>query len=151
MQLIKDKHIIDDTWHSLADDAELVSGDICVSVSRFQANKAQLLAHSGKLGLRISPADNVADFAADLDNIALIELDFPDFADGRLFSHAWLLRSRYGYQGEIRAAGNYMPDQVFYLSRVGVNAFKPAKVEQLPVELEYLNDFTAIYQASVVN
>lgn len=151
MQLIKDKQIIDDTWQSLADDAELVSGDVCVSLSRFQANKAQLLGHNGKLGLRISPADSVADFADDLDNIALIELDFPDFADGRLFSHAWLLRSRYEYQGEIRAAGNYMPDQVFYLSRVGVNAFKPAKAEQLPVELGYLNDFTAIYQTSVVN
>ncbi|MFZ2451285.1 MAG: DUF934 domain-containing protein [Methylovulum miyakonense] len=149
MQLIKDKKIIDDHWQSLADDAELAAGDISVSLSRWQQDKPRLLAHNGKLGVRITPADAVADFADDLDKIALVELDFPDFADGRLFSHAWLLRSRYGYQGEIRATGHYMPDQVFYLSRVGVNAFKPAKDEQLPVELAYLNDFTVNYQVSV--
>jgi len=149
MQLIKDKQIVDDNWQDLADDAELAAGDISVSLSRWQAEKAQLLAHEGQLGIRISPADSVADFAADLDKIALVELDFPDFADGRLFSHAWLLRSRYGFQGEIRATGHYMPDQVFYLARVGVNAFKPATAEQLPVQLGYLQDFTVTYQASV--
>ena len=82
-------------------------------------------------------------------DIQLIELDFPDFADGRLFSHAWLLRGRYNYQGEIRATGHYMPDQVFYLSRVGVNAFNPEKVEDLPVVLSHLNDFTVKYQNSI--
>jgi len=38
------------------------------------------------------------DIAADLKNLQLIELDFRDFADGRLFSHAWLLRDRYDYR-----------------------------------------------------
>ncbi len=149
MQVIKDSQIIDDNWQSLADDAEVAAGDISVSLSRWQQDKAQLLAHDGKLGIRISPADNVADIAGDLDKIALVELDFPDFADGRLFSHAWLLRNRYGFQGEIRATGQYMPDQVFYLSRVGVNGFKPGNTERLPVELGYLHDFTVTYQASV--
>ncbi|MDD2722664.1 MAG: DUF934 domain-containing protein [Methylovulum sp.] len=151
MQIIKDQQIIDDNWQSLADDDELATGDISVSLNRWQQEKPKLLAHDGRLGIRINPADTVTDFADDLDKIALVELDFPDFADGRLFTHAWLLRSRYGYQGEIRATGNYMPDQVFYLSRVGVNAFKPAKTGHLPVELGYLNDFTVNYQASAVN
>jgi len=151
MQIIKDQQIIDDSWQSLADDAEFTAGNVSVSVNRWQQDKSKLLAHDGKLGIRISPADSVADFADDLDKIALVELDFPDFADGRLFSQAWLLRSRYGFQGEIRAIGKYMPDQVFYLSRVGVNAFKPAKAEQLPVELGYLHDFSVKYQVSAVN
>jgi uncharacterized protein (DUF934 family) len=149
MQVIKDQQIIDDNWQSLADDAELSAGDISVSLSRWQQEKSALLTHDGKLGIRIKPADTVADFAEDLDKIALVELDFPDFADGRLFSQAWLLRCRYGYKGEIRATGNYMPDQVFYLSRVGVNAFKPVKAEQLTIELGYLHDFTVKYQPSV--
>ena len=107
------------------------------------------MAHAGKVGVRIEPADAVDDIAPDLKNIQLIELDFPDFADGRLFSHAWLLRGRYNYQGEIRATGHYMTDQVFYLSRVGVNAFSPEKVEDLPVVLSHLNDFTVKYQNSI--
>jgi uncharacterized protein (DUF934 family) len=149
MQIIKDKQIVDDTWSYVTNDDELKAGDICVSFARWKQDKQQLLAHAGKVGVRIGPADAVDDIAPDLKNIQLIELDFPDFADGRLFSHAWLLRGRYNYQGEIRATGHYMTDQVFYLSRVGVNAFSPEKVEDLPVVLSHLNDFSVKYQNSI--
>ncbi|GAB6141848.1 DUF934 domain-containing protein [Methylosoma difficile] len=151
MQLIKNKTLMDDQWQFVSDDAELCSGDICVSLARWLQDKTQLLSHDGKLGVRIAPADNVADLADDLSRIQLVELDFPDFADGRLFSHAWLLRGRYGYQGEVRACGHFMPDQVFYLSRVGVDAFKPDQAEYLPKVLENLNDFSVHYQASIQN
>ena len=149
MQIIKDKQIIDDTWSYVADDAGLKAGDISVSFARWKQDRQQLLAHEGKLGVRIGPADAVDDIASDLKHIQLIELNFPDFADGRLFSLAWLLRGRYDYQGELRATGHYMPDQVFYLSRVGVNAFNPEKVEDLPVVLSHLSDFTVKYQSSI--
>jgi uncharacterized protein (DUF934 family) len=149
MQIIKDKQIIDDNWTHVEDDAELKAGNISVSLARWKQDKQQLLTHDGKVGVRLGPADMVDDIAPDLKDIQLIELDFSDFADGRLFSHAWLLRGRYHYQSEIRATGHYMPDQVFYLSRVGVNAFYPEKVEDLPVVLSHLNDFTVKYQSSI--
>ena len=150
MQIVKDKKIVDDTWRYVADEVEPGSGDISVSLARWKQEKEQLLSRNGKLGVRIGPADSVTDLSADLDKIQLIELDFNDFADGRLFSHAWLLRRRYHYQGEIRAIGHYIPDQIFYLSRVGVNAFAPEKPEQLTTALSYLNDFTVKYQDSIV-
>ncbi|MDD5275712.1 MAG: DUF934 domain-containing protein [Methylovulum sp.] len=149
MQIIKNKQIVDDSWRTIADEDNLSDGDITLSFTRWQQHKQDLLNHNGKLGVRISPADSVADIADDLATLQLIELDFPDFADGRLFSQAWLLRNRYGYQGEIRATGHYMPDQVFYLSRVGVDAFSPENSERLAMELNNLNDFTVSYQQSV--
>ena len=149
MQIIKDKQIIDDNWSHVVDDAELKAGNISVSVARWKHDKQQLLVHEGKLGVRLGPADSVDDIADDLKDIQLIELDFPDFSDGRLFSHAWLLRGRYNYQGELRATGHYMPDQVFYLSRVGVNAFSSEIAGDLPVVLSHLNDFTVKYQNSI--
>jgi uncharacterized protein (DUF934 family) len=149
MQLIKDQKIIDNTWNYVADDAQLIAGNISVSLARWKQDKSRLLAHDGDIGVRIGPADSVDDIAADLKNLSLIELDFPDFADGRLFSHAWLLRGRYHYQGEIRATGHYMNDQVFYLSRVGVNAFSPEKTEDLSIVLANLNDFSVKYQNSI--
>jgi len=149
MQIIKDKQVIDDTFSYVADDAELKSGNISVSLARWKQDREQLQAHDGKVGVRIGPADAVDDIAPDLKDIQLVELDFPDFADGSLFSHAWLLRGRYHYEGEIRAIGHYMPDQVFYLSRVGVNAFYPGKAEDLPVVLSHLDDFTVNYQTSI--
>ncbi|MGZ4976954.1 MAG: DUF934 domain-containing protein [Methylobacter sp.] len=149
MQVIKDKQIIDDSWSYVADDAELKNGDISVSLARWKKDKQQLLQSNENVGVRIGPADAVEDIADDLKDIQLIELDFPAFADGRIFSHAWLLRGRYNYQGEIRATGHFMPDQVFYLSRVGVNAFSLEKIEDLPVALSTLNDFTVNYQKSI--
>jgi uncharacterized protein (DUF934 family) len=148
MKIIKDKHIIEDSWTHIADSDEITDGDITVSLSRWTKEKAELSNHQGNIGIRISPADTVEDIATDLKNVKLIAVEFPAFTDGRAFSHARLLRSRYGYEGEIRAIGNYMPDQVFYLTRVGVNAFQLENPEQLELALSTMNDFTVKYQTS---
>lgn len=146
MQIVKDKHIVDDTWQAVADDAALPIGDVTISFARWQKEKHQLIHRTGKLGVRLHPADEVSDLTADLKRLELIELDFPDFADGRSFSQAWLLRERLGYTGEIRATGHYMPDQAFYLSRVGVNAFCPEKFGDLPIILAKINEISVHYQ-----
>lgn len=151
MQIIKDNQITNDAWEYRPDDAELGDGDVTISLTRLQQNGDALKNRTGKLGVRITPADpveGIADFLPGL-GLALVELHFPELNDGRLFSHAWLLRNRYNYQGEIRATGHFIPDQVFYLSRVGVNSFYPENPEYLPATLTSLKDFSVKYQPSV--
>jgi uncharacterized protein (DUF934 family) len=149
MQIIKNHQITNDAWEYRPDDVELDDGDVTISLARLQQNGKELSNRKGKLGVRIGPADSVEGIVDYLPNLTLIELYFPELADGRLFSHAWLLRNRYHYSGEIRAIGHYVPDQAFYLSRVGVNSFYPEKAEDLPVTLASLNDFSVKYQTSV--
>jgi uncharacterized protein (DUF934 family) len=147
MQLIKDQQIIDDSQQFIADEQALPStGDITVSLARWNKERKQLLQHAGKLGVRLGPTDTASDLAADLENLPLIEIDFPVYTDGRGFSLAQQLRKQLHYQGEIRAVGQFMADQVFYLSRVGVNAFKLPNPEHLPTALSTLNDFSYSYQ-----
>jgi uncharacterized protein (DUF934 family) len=148
MKIIKDKKIIEDDWTHIADDEEIKNGNITVSLSRWKKEKIALSNHKDALGIRLSPADNVEEIAGNLQDLSLIALEFPVYTDGRLFSHARLLRSHFGYRGEIRAMGNYMPDQVFYLSRVGVNSFQLNNPEELPLALSTMEDFTVKYQAS---
>lgn len=148
MQLIKDSEIIDNTWTFITDDSPIPEGDNTVSIKRWLADKSRLSQHSGKLGLRIETEDRVEDIAQDLANFQLIELNFPAFTDGRAFSHARLLRNQYHYAGEIRAVGGFLSDQVFYLSRVGINAFALQNQDEIPVALKALNDFSVTYQAS---
>ncbi len=148
MQIIKDQQIVDNTWTFITDDNEPINGDIIVSPSRWHKEKAQILKLKGKKGLRLSSTDKIEDIADDLEHISLIELDFPAFTDGRGFSQARLLRGRYHYQGEIRAIGGYMIDQIFYLKRVGVNAFQLENEKELPLALSCMNDFTVNYQTS---
>ncbi len=149
MQIIKDNRITNDVWEYIPDDADISDGDICISVARLQENSTALFNRNGSLGVRLTPDDSAAAIAKYLPNIALVELYFPELADGRLFSHAWLLRNRYGYKGEIRACGHFLPDQVFYLSRVGVNSFYPENIADLTSTLAGLKDFSVKYQPSV--
>ncbi|MGR9116624.1 MAG: DUF934 domain-containing protein [Gammaproteobacteria bacterium] len=149
MQIIKDKKIIEDHWQHAPDDADLPQGDITVSTTRWHKEKQQLLNRPGKIGLRLDSREAIEDIAEDLNRIDLIELNFSAFTDGRSFTQAWLLRNRFNYSGEIRAVGNFMIDQVFYLHRTGVNAFALAQSDKLPVALSTLNDFSVAYQPSV--
>lgn len=148
MKIIKDKQIIEDTISHLTDDQELINGNITVSATRWNQDKAKLKNHQGNTGIRLAPSDTLEDITEDLAEIDMVALEFPAFTDGRSFSHARLLRSRYGYTGEIRAIGNYMPDQVFYLTRVGVNAFEFESTDELNTALSTMNDFTVQYQTS---
>jgi uncharacterized protein (DUF934 family) len=149
MQIIKDRQLVENTWTFIADDSQLPEdGDITVTFGRWLANKEQLLKRSGQAGVRLNPSDQIEPLADDLSKIGVIELNFPIFGDGRLFSQARLLRSRDGYQGEIRAVGDYLPDQVFYLSRVGVNAFEFTNPDHIQEALSAMNNFSVRYQTS---
>ena len=148
MKIIKDKQIIEDSWLHIADNDVIVDGDITLSFTRWQKEATKLTDHKGSIGIRLAPSDKIEDISTDLVNFKLIALEFSAFTDGRSFSQARLLRSRYGFNGDIRAIGSYMPDQVFYLSRVGVNSFQLEKSEEMTVALSTMNDFTVKYQDS---
>ncbi len=59
-----------------------------------------------------------------LDRLALIEVSFPAFRDGRGYSSARILREA-GYTGELRAAGDVLVDQIAPMRRCGFDAFAP--------------------------
>ena len=54
----------------------------------------------------------------------LVAINFPKFGDGRGYSKARLLRERHGYKGELRAVGEVLGDQLFYMHRCGFDAFE---------------------------
>lgn len=148
MQIIKDGAIVADEVRHLADDEAAEGGSFTVSSARWQTEKASLLATGASIGVRLKGGDAVADIAADLPRLDRVVVEFPAMADGRGFSLARLLRERHGYGGEIRARGDFIRDQVYFLARVGVNAFEPAQGTKLENLLPALTDFTVNYQAA---
>lgn len=103
----------------------------------------------GEPGVVLSTADDPASIAADLEKISTIVIEFPQFTDGRGYSTARLLRERYGFKGEIRAAGEVLRDNLFYLSRCGFDSFLLSDQTRLGEALSGLSDFSEAYQASV--
>ncbi|TAK91189.1 MAG: DUF934 domain-containing protein [Burkholderiaceae bacterium] len=148
-KIIKDRAIVDDHWLVIHDSSELpAQGDVIVTLAFWHAHRDTLLSRAGKLGVWVKPDDDVAEIANDLTHFALIAIDFPAFADGRGFSSAYLLRTRYGYSGELRAVGDVLRDQMFYMQRVGFNAFAVRADRSIEDALKSLNDFTDVYQGS---
>ena len=62
--------------------------------------------------------------ADDVQRFALVALEFPKFRDGRAYSYARLLRERYGFKGELRAVGDVLLEQLFFMLRTGFDAFE---------------------------
>ena len=148
MQLIKDKQVTQDNWADIIDETPVKADYIIVSLVRWQQERDQL-SRVKHLGLRLEPDVVLEDIANDLSHFQLIELYFPVFTDGRAFTHARLLRSRYGYTGDIRVSGDFMRDQVFYLNRVGVSSFELNDQDNAQQVIQSMDDFSVDSQESV--
>ena len=74
--------------------------------------------------LQLEPGIALDAIAAELDGFALVKIAFPKFTDGRGYSQGWLLRTRHGYTGEMRAVGDVLFDQMQLMGRCGFDAFE---------------------------
>lgn len=99
-------------------------------------------------GLWLAPADDpLALRGAALP--ARIAVDFPTFKDGRGYSTAALLRTRLAFAGDLRAIGDVLIDQLFYLKRVGFSSFELRADQDPAAAAAALRTFSQTYQRSV--
>ena len=155
-QLIKNKTATVDSWKTLEmaegetpETVALPAGDVIYPFAVWQARKAEITAQQGGIGLLIQPDEKVEEVAADLSRFTVIAVNFPKFVDGRGYSTASLLRQRYGYTGEMRAVGDVLHDQLFFMQRVGFDAFalKDGKSVEYALSKGF-SPFSETYQAS---
>ncbi len=124
MLLVEDGRLSVDDWRHLGDDEPIpANGAITVSFARWQTDEAVLHLRTDKLGLRLPNTIAPQEIAEDVSRFSLIILNFPKFTDGRAYSQARLLRTRFGYKGELRADGNVLRDQLMFMRRCGFNSF----------------------------
>ncbi|MDD4977649.1 MAG: DUF934 domain-containing protein [Gallionella sp.] len=152
--IIKDKTVMEDDWQVLrlaeGETAESVAvpvGKVIVPLKVWQAQRATLQART-ELGVWLASDERAEELQTELDKFALIAVDFPKFADGRGYSIAYHLRARFAYQGELRAIGDVLRDQMFYMQRVGFNSYAPRADKDIQAALKGLSDFSLTYQAS---
>lgn len=152
--IIKDKTIVADNWTVLRLGEQdtpagvvVPDGRIIVPLKVWQAQR-ELLQTSAELGVWLASDERAEDLRDDLARFSVIAVDFPKFADGRGYSIARHLRARLGYAGELRAIGDVLRDQMFYLQRVGFNAFSTRPDKDIGAALKGLDNFSFTYQAS---
>lgn len=147
-KVIRDGAIVLDDWRHLEDSEPApAAGRVIVSLERWLREKALLQARGpSTVGVRLAPDQTPEALAADLPELALIALEFPVFRDGRSLSLARVLREQLGFCGELRAVGDVLRDQMFYMHRVGINAFEPRADRCIEQALAALSDFSRVYQ-----
>lgn len=151
-QIIKHRTVIQDSWQLLKQGAIAAlpfSADVIVPLAMWTSERAALSFRLGRIGVWLETDADPAALAPDLPRFDLIAVRFASFADGRGYTLARLLRERYGYRGELRAIGDVLRDQLYYLSRCGFDAFA-LRADQDPEQaLAAFDDFSEAYQTSV--
>jgi uncharacterized protein (DUF934 family) len=143
--IIKDGRIAENAWQSVAADE--------ASMHERVARDAHLLlplplwiAHRdrrdrARTGVWLAPDDPVEPVLPWLAELPLIAIHFPVFTDGRGYSLAQLLR-RHGYGGELRAVGDVLRDQIYFLHRCGFDAFRLREDQPLEEALAAFRDYS---------
>lgn len=95
-------------------------------------------------------ANDVDPTTCSLQGVSRVELHFPKFADGRAYSQAVMLRRRLGFQGDIRAVGDVLIDQVQQMFRTGFTSAELRADQSLDKARAQLQRFTDFYQGDAL-
>lgn len=155
MPLLKNGQIVEDSWAAVppAEDGDTaapplpaIEVDLVVTLEQWQEHRETLVKRNGRLGLRLRSDQSPAEVAELLGHFDLVALEFPRFGDGRAYSYARLLRERYGFTGEVRAVGNVLRDQLFFMLRCGFDSFELTSHDSLAAWQEAVTEIDVWYQ-----
>lgn len=130
------------------------TGKVIVPLSVYAAKKNALANRvaSQEIGIWLDTHETLESLIAQFDDInklPIIAIHVERFSDGRIFSLGTLLRTRYGYKNELRAFGDVLRDQLFFLKRSGFTSFLIRADRSANDALASLKDFSAPYQGAV--
>ncbi|MFA5632708.1 MAG: DUF934 domain-containing protein [Porticoccaceae bacterium] len=148
-KLIKGDQVVEDNWHFVGlEDTDYSTYDRVI----LPLAKWLELDDAARLGGHTAPwIDSGEEFEeafAKVLQAPMVVVHFPVFMDGRGFSTAEILRNRGGYQGELRAVGNLIQDQLFFLKRCGFDSYQLREGTDLEAAVRSLQDFSVTYQTS---
>jgi len=130
------------------------TGKVILPLTVFLARQSQLTPRiaQGEVGVWLSTHEVLETLAAALPNInalPIIAIYVERFADGRIFSLGNLLRTRYGFNNTLRAFGDVLRDQLFFLKRSGFDSYLIRADRNAEEAIASLNDFSKPYQGAV--
>jgi uncharacterized protein (DUF934 family) len=105
------------------------------------------LDQSNATAVRLEAGEDARALLPYLDRLALVEISFPGFRDGRGYSAARILREA-GYAGELRAEGDVLVDQIPHMRRCGFDSFAPQAPIDRPALDRALARYDHVYQAA---
>lgn len=143
--ILRRRELVEDDWRYLGEEG--ADSDLIVPFAQFRTNIEKWRCYTGRLGVRLSPADAVEDLAEDVARFSLIAAEFPTPGEGRGYTQGRLLRSRLRFKGELRAVGaGVKQDLLFIMSRCGFDSFELAAGQNVDAALKGLDRYSVAYQ-----
>ena len=150
MKLIRDGKIAKDELSYEIESPKLpLKKPTIVDYEVWESTKGELLKQDVQIGVKLKSDQSPDLISKDLEQIGIVVLEFPLFRDGRPFSYAVLLRSRYNYKKEIRAVGNVLQDQFNFLQRCGFSSVKVSEDIDEAIWKKSVSRIKHVYQWSV--
>ncbi len=144
--LINDKSILDDTWAFISNAEEpLPLGNVIIPAPYWLANKESLLARTD-VGVWFDSAAELNEYLPLINELPLIAINFTAFANGRGYSLARLIKERTDFKGELRAIGDVLLDQLFYMKRCGFDTYQLKTGLDAKKALNFFTTFSDPYQ-----
>ncbi|ACT47914.1 DUF934 domain-containing protein [Methylotenera mobilis] len=142
------------TEAQIADTVIPATGKIILPLSVFVARNNEIKDRiaQGEIGVWLAThelLENLTQKQADLNVLPIIAIFVERFADGRIFSLGNLLRTRFGFKNELRAFGDVLRDQLFFLKRSGFTSYLVRADRSAQEAIASLSDFTKPYQGAV--
>jgi uncharacterized protein (DUF934 family) len=154
-RLLKDNALSPDSWELIKstgqlDNFESLDGiDLIVPLAFWQTQQQKITIRRGQTAVWLDSNEIPESIAGHLGTLPLVALNFPEFRDGRPYSSARELRQRWGFSGEIRAIGDVLRDQLFYMQRCGFDAFMLREDQDPELALRAFRDFKDAYQPGI--
>ena len=154
-KLIKHRQLTDDPWVLVKEATDpgilqaLPGRNLIVPHRFWKYFQDDIANYWGQVTIWLNSDEYVGDIREPLETFPVIGLNFPVFSDGRSYTNARELREQFGYKGEIRAIGDVLRDQLYYMHRCGFDAFQLRHDQDPEACLRAFDDFQDSYQAAI--
>ncbi|TBU78899.1 DUF934 domain-containing protein [Phytopseudomonas daroniae] len=143
----------DDPWALLREADVPVDSPTILPLARWLERQSEAVLQgleASRDGLCLSPDDEPLELQPWLAVLPLIAIDFPSFRDGRGYSQAYLLRTRLGWRGELRAVGEVLRDQLSHMRQCGFDSFAVREDKSVHDALKGLAGMSVQYGRSAI-
>ncbi len=152
-QAIVDQQVVENQLHHLAEHEDLSldglpAGDISVPMEFYLEHRDALSKREELVAVQVAADQDPSELLDFVKSIPMIVLPMVAQIDGRSYSIAYLLRTRYGFKGQLRAIGYVRLDQLGFLNRVGCDAFELHEGDDYQTALRAFKEFSEVYQPS---
>ena len=123
------------------------SGNIILPLQVYAKNKARLAErlNKGEIGIWLLTHEEIEKYIAseeEINQFSIIAIKTEKFADGRIFSIAARIRNKFRFTHDLRAIGDVLKDQLYFLKRVGFSSYVIREDRNADEALEALYDFS---------